>query len=219
MAGPWEKYQNAAPAESPSDGPWTKYQQPQQSPPQQGGDVVSDAEQRFGIPAGLLGAVISKESSGNANAMSGKGAIGLTQVMPNTARGMGYDPEELKHNPAMQVEAGARYLKQMIDAHDGNVSAALAAYNWGPGNVQKYLRGEKTQVPTETVNYVNDPRFAQWTQQATPGSDDELAQLAQQSAQPWAQQAPAPTASQNIEQAARGSAKRCECRQHPRAGS
>ncbi|MDM1814956.1 lytic transglycosylase domain-containing protein [Serratia ureilytica] len=204
MAGPWEKYQNAAPAESPSDGPWTKYQQPQQSPPQQGGDVVSDAEQRFGIPAGLLGAVISKESSGNANAMSGKGAIGLTQVMPNTARGMGYDPEELKRNPAMQVEAGARYLKQMIDAHDGNVSAALAAYNWGPGNVQKYLRGEKTQVPTETVNYVNDPRFAQWTQQAEPGSDDELAQLAQQSAQPWAQQAPAPTASQNIEQAARG---------------
>lgn len=204
MAGPWEKYQNAAPAESPSDGPWTKYQQPQQSPPQQGGDVVSDAEQRFGIPAGLLGAVISKESSGNANAMSGKGAIGLTQVMPNTARGMGYDPEELKRNPAMQVEAGARYLKQMIDAHDGNVSAALAAYNWGPGNVQKYLRGEKTQVPTETVNYVNDPRFAQWTQQVAPGSDDELAQLAQQSAQPWAQQAPAPTASQNIEQAARG---------------
>lgn len=204
MAGPWEKYQNAAPAESPSDGPWTKYQQPQQSPPQQGGDIVSDAEQRFGIPAGLLGAVISKESSGNANAMSGKGAIGLTQVMPNTARGMGYDPEELKRNPAMQVEAGARYLKQMIDAHDGNVSAALAAYNWGPSNVQKYLRGEKTQVPTETVNYVNDPRFAQWTQQAAPGSDDELAQLAQQSSQPWAQQAPAPTASQNIEQAARG---------------
>ncbi len=204
MAGPWEKYQNAAPAESPSDGPWTKYQQPQQSPPQQGGDVVSAAEQRFGIPAGLLGAVISKESSGNANAMSGKGAIGLTQVMPNTARGMGYDPEELKRNPAMQVEAGARYLKQMIDAHDGNVSAALAAYNWGPGNVQKYLRGEKTQVPTETVNYVNDPRFAQWTQQAAPGSDDELSQLAQQSAQPWAQQAPAQTASQNIEQAARG---------------
>lgn len=204
MAGPWEKYQNSAPAESPSDGPWTKYQQPQQSPPQQGGDVVSDAEQRFGIPAGLLGAVISKESSGNANAMSGKGAIGLTQVMPNTARGMGYDPEELKRNPAMQVEAGARYLKQMIDAHDGNVSAALAAYNWGPGNVQKYLRGEKTQVPTETVNYVNDPRFAQWTRPVPPGSDDELAQLAQQSSQPWAQQAPAPTASQNIEQAARG---------------
>ncbi|MGQ5834447.1 lytic transglycosylase domain-containing protein [Serratia sp. IR-2025] len=204
MAGPWEKYQNAAPAESPSDGPWTKYQQLQQSPPQQGGDVVSDAEQRFGIPAGLLGAVISKESSGNANAMSGKGAIGLTQVMPNTARGMGYDPEELKRNPAMQVEAGARYLKQMIDAHDGNVSAALAAYNWGPGNVQKYLRGEKTQVPAETVNYVNDPRFSQWTQQAVPGSDDELAQLAQQSSQPWAQQAPAPTASQNIEQAVRG---------------
>ncbi|STT72488.1 transglycosylase SLT domain-containing protein [Klebsiella pneumoniae] len=60
-----------------------------------------------------------------------KGAIGLAQVMPNTARGMGYDPEELKRNPALQVEAGARYLKQMLDAHGGNVVDALAAYNWG----------------------------------------------------------------------------------------
>ncbi|STT75313.1 transglycosylase SLT domain-containing protein [Klebsiella pneumoniae] len=53
--------------------------------------LFSANEQRFGLPAGLLGAVISKESSGNADAISKKGAIGLAQVMPNTARGMGYD--------------------------------------------------------------------------------------------------------------------------------
>jgi soluble lytic murein transglycosylase-like protein len=88
MAGPWEKYQSTPAIEQPSDGPWARYQQqPEQSPPQTGGDIVSANEQRFGLPAGLLGAVISKESSGNADAISKKGAIGLVQVMPNTARG------------------------------------------------------------------------------------------------------------------------------------
>lgn len=209
MAGPWENYQSTPADTQPSEGPWTKYQQPQaeQSPPQTGGDVVSDAEQRFGIPAGLLSAVISKESSGNSKAISPKGAIGLGQVMPDTARGMGYDPEELKRNPALQVEAAGRYLKQMLDAH-GNVTDALAAYNWGPGNVQKFMRGEKTQIPAETVNYVTDPRFAQWTQPAAqPGGEGELAQLSQQAAQPWAQGAPEPTFAENLEQAGRGLAQ------------
>lgn len=205
MAGPWEKYQSTPPAEQPSEGPWTRYQsQAEQSPPQNGGDIVSANEQRFGLPPGLLGAVISKESDGNADAISGKGAIGLAQVMPNTARGMGYDPEELKRNPALQVEAGARYLKQMLDAHGGNVAEALAAYNWGPGNVQKFKNGEKIQVPQETVNYVTDPRFAQWTQPSQPGSEGELQQLSQQAAQPWPTEAQSPTLAQSAEQAARG---------------
>ncbi|WP_164099630.1 lytic transglycosylase domain-containing protein [Serratia marcescens] len=208
MAGPWEKYQSTPATTSPSEGPWAKYQQQaEQSPPQTGGDIVSAAEQRFGLPVGLLSAVISKESSGNPKAISPKGAIGLGQVMPDTARGMGYDPEELKRSPALQVEAAGRYLKQMLDAH-GNVTDALAAYNWGPGNVQKFMRGEKTQIPAETVNYVTDPRFAQWTQPvAQPGGEGELAQLSQQAAQPWAQAAPEPTFAENLEQAGRGLAQ------------
>lgn len=210
MAGPWEKYQSTPTETLPSEGPWAKYQQLQieQSPPQTGGDIVSATEQRFGLPAGLLGAVISKESSGNSKAISPKGAIGLGQVMPDTARGMGYDPEELKRNPALQVEAAGRYLKQMLDAHGGNVADALAAYNWGPGNMQKLMRGEKTQIPAETANYVTDPRFAQWTQPvAQPGSKGELAQLEQQAAQPWTQAAPEPTFAENLEQAGRGLAQ------------
>ncbi len=209
MAGPWEKYQSTPAIEQPSDGPWTRYQQqPEQSPPQTGGDIVSANEQRFGLPAGLLGAVISKESSGNADAISKKGAIGLAQVMPDTARGMGYDPDELKRNPTLQIEAGARYLKQMLDAHGGNVADALAAYNWGPGNMQKLMRGEKTQIPAETANYVTDPRFAQWTQPAAqPGSEGELAQLEQQASQPWTQAAPEPTFVENVEQVGRGLAQ------------
>ncbi|HDO6812536.1 lytic transglycosylase domain-containing protein [Klebsiella pneumoniae] len=208
MAGPWDKYQSTPTVEQASEGPWARYQQqPEQSPSQTGGDIVSANEQRFGLPAGLLGAVISKESSGNADAISKKGAIGLAQVMPNTARGMGYDPEELKRNPALQIEAGARYLKQMLDAHGGNVADALAAYNWGPGNMQKLIRGEKTQIPTETANYVTDPRFAQWTRSAPAGSEGELAQLEQQADQPWSQAAPAPTFAENVEQAGRGLAQ------------
>lgn len=208
MAGPWENYQSTPTDTSTPEGPWSKYQQQaEQSPPQTGGDIVSAAEQRFGLPTGLLSAVISKESSGNSKAISPKGAIGLGQVMPDTARGMGYDPEELKRSPALQVEAAGRYLKQMLDAH-GNVTDALAAYNWGPGNVQKFMRGEKTQIPAETVNYVTDPRFAQWTQPAAqPGGEGELAQLSQQAAQPWAQAAPEPTFAENLEQAGRGLAQ------------
>ncbi|MFV1475974.1 lytic transglycosylase domain-containing protein [Serratia marcescens] len=209
MAGPWEKYQSTPAGASPSEGPWAKYQQPQtaQSPPQTGGDIVSAAEQRFGLPAGLLSAVISKESSGNSKAISPKGAIGLGQVMPDTARGMGYDPEELKRNPALQVEAAGRYLKQMLDAH-GNVPDALAAYNMGPGNLQKLKDGRMKNIPTETANYVTDPRFAQWTQPAAqPGGEGELAQLSQQAAQPWAQAAPEPTFAENLEQAGRGLAQ------------
>lgn len=86
------------------------------------------------------------------------------------------------------------------------IRTALAAYNWGPGNVQKYQRGEKNQVPQETVNYVTDPRFAQWTQpqSAAPGSDDELAQLSQQASQQWATEPQSPTLMQSAEQAVRG---------------
>lgn len=209
MAGPWEKYQSSdTAAPSASDGPWAKYQQsPQQAAaPEQPGDYVSAMEQRFGLPAGLLGAVISKESGGDASAISPKGAIGKGQVMPATARGMGYDPEEMKRNPQMQVEASARYLKQMID-QQGNIPDALAAYNWGPGNLQKLKSGAAISVPRETQNYVTDPRFSQWTQPAQPGTQGELDQLSQQSQGAWAQSAPEQSIGESAAQAGKGLAQ------------
>ncbi|MDU5828124.1 MAG: lytic transglycosylase domain-containing protein [Mixta calida] len=209
MAGPWEKYQSSTPDAS-SDGPWSNYQSqqsaPQQSPPSSGGDFVSAAEAKYGLPAGLLQALVSKESSGNPDVISPKGAIGLGQVMPATAQGMGYDPEELKRNPEMQVDASARYLKQMID-QQGNIPDALAAYNWGPGNVQRLKRGENVTVPEETRNYVTDPRFAQWTQPAQPGSESELDQLAAQAQSGWAQPAPEQSFGESVEQAGKGLAQ------------
>lgn len=203
MAGPWEKYQ--APEQSTDTGPWNRYQAAtnDSSAQSQPGDYVSDTERRYGIPSGLLRAVISKESSGNSGAVSPKGAIGLTQVMPATARSMGYDPAELARNPEMQVDAGARYLKQMLESH-GNVSDALAAYNWGPGNMQKFARGEKNAMPRETLNYISDPRFAQWTQPNSASGDDELGQLLQQSQQPAAQPRPSPSFSEYAAETGRG---------------
>lgn len=202
MAGPWENYQSSS-QPGDSSGPWQNYQQ---SAPQQGADVVSATEQKYGIPSGLLNAVISKESSGNPNAVSPKGAIGLGQVMPETAKGMGYNPERLKSDPDMQVDAAGKYLGQMLRQNDGDVTSALASYNWGPGNVQKYQSGQNQAMPQETQNYINDPRFAQWTQQQRPqpGSSGEMDYLNQEARQPWEPEQAPPTLAQNVEQAGKG---------------
>lgn len=192
MAAPWEKYQSTA--QSDSSGPWSNYQS-QQSAPNHGADVVSSTEQKYGIPSGLLNAVISKESSGNSNAVSPKGAFGLGQVMPATAKEMGYDVDQLKRDPNMQVDAAGQYLGQMLRRSGGDVTKALASYNWGPGNVDKYQSWQKKNMPSETQNYINDPRFSQWTNQQQPqaGSDAELDQLSQQTNQPWQSADPQPT--------------------------
>jgi len=105
----------------------------------------------YGLPPTLLAAVIQAESSWNPRAISPIGAIGLTQVMPNTARAMGYNPAELARSPALQIEAGAKYLSQML-LRFKSIPLAVAAYNAGPGAVEKY-RG----IPPykETRAYVN----------------------------------------------------------------
>lgn len=105
---------------------------------------------KFGIPPAILNAVVTLESGWDPYAISRKGAIGLTQVMPATARGMGYDPAALSRDPEMQLEAGAKYLSNMYRKF-ANWDHALAAYNAGPHNVRKY-----GGVPPfrETQNYV-----------------------------------------------------------------
>lgn len=102
--------------------------------------------QRYGIPPGLFEALVRQESGGNANARSPVGAIGYTQLMPDTARSLGVDPT----NPMQNLEGGAKYLSQQYKRF-GRWDLALAAYNAGPGAVEQH-----GGIPpfAETQNYV-----------------------------------------------------------------
>jgi len=96
--------------------------------------LVGPIAQRYGVDTELVLRVIQAESGGNPNAVSPKGAIGLMQLMPETARSLGVsDP----FDPIQNIEGGVRYLRHMIDQF-GDVRLALAAYNAGPGNVRRY---------------------------------------------------------------------------------
>ncbi len=108
--------------------------------------LARSAARKHGVPEDLFLRLVQQESGWNARARSHKGAMGLAQLMPETARRLGVDPTD----PVQNLEGGARYLKLQY-VKFGNWPHALAAYNAGPGAVEKY-RG----IPpyAETRNYV-----------------------------------------------------------------
>ena len=110
-------------------------------------DAINAAAAKHGLPADLLFAVAQTESDFDQSSVSSTGAKGIMQLMPDTAAALGVDADDMVQN----IEGGARYLKQQLDDFGGNVEMALAAYNAGPGAVEKY----KGVPPyTETQNYV-----------------------------------------------------------------
>lgn len=112
----------------------------------------------------LVKAVIKTESNFDHTAVSSAGAKGLMQLMPGTAQDMGVkDP----FNPVENVWAGARYLKQMLNRHGGNLNNALASYNWGPGN---FDRKGKANMPGETRRYITtvNKHYARFKKDDTP---------------------------------------------------
>ena len=110
--------------------------------------VINMAAQKYDLKPALIRAVIKAESDFNADVVSRAGAQGLMQLMPETAKELGVsNPFDIEQN----IEGGARYLRQMIDQFNGNLGLALAAYNAGPGAVQRY---QGIPPYEETIHYV-----------------------------------------------------------------
>ena len=108
---------------------------------------VAELSARFDLSPALIEALVWQESRWRAGAVSPKGARGLAQLMPGTARELGVDADD----PFANLEGGARYLREQLDRFDGDIEKALAAYNAGPGRV---IRAGGIPAIRETQTYV-----------------------------------------------------------------
>src|SRR5579863_4046010 len=110
--------------------------------------VVREASERAGLPPAFVESVAKVESAMRPEAVSPKGAVGVMQLMPATARALAADPRD----PGQNIDAGARLLRDLLIKYDGDVVKALSAYNAGAGAVDRY-RGMPPYA--ETQNYVD----------------------------------------------------------------
>ena len=110
--------------------------------------LIKEAAARYQVDPRLVAAVAQTESGGNQEAVSPAGAVGVMQLMPETAAGLGVNPYDKRQN----IEGGAKFLRQMMDTFGGDVQKAVAAYNAGPQAVKEY-----NGIPPyrETQDYVN----------------------------------------------------------------
>lgn len=111
-------------------------------------NIIEEISSKYGIDKNLVTSIANAESNKNPKAVSNKGAMGIMQLMPETAKDLGVkNPFDIREN----VEAGVLYFKDMLNKYKGDTEKALAAYNAGPGTVDKY-----GGIPPykETQNYI-----------------------------------------------------------------
>ncbi|NWF53839.1 MAG: lytic transglycosylase domain-containing protein [Syntrophaceae bacterium] len=109
--------------------------------------IIQEAGQRYRVDPGLIRAVIQAESGGNPLAVSRAGARGLMQLMPETATELGVTNP---FDPTQNIMGGTSYLRRLLDRYRGDVKLALAAYNWGMGNLEK----RPEALPRETKSFI-----------------------------------------------------------------
>ena len=123
--------------------------------------IIAGHAENYDLDGALIAAVISRESDFNPDAVSSAGAVGLMQLLPDTAQGIAsltgggeYEPDDL-YDPEINVRYGSFYLRRLVDKY-GSVELALAAYNAGQANVDRWLAaGSEIEFP-ETRQFVED---------------------------------------------------------------
>lgn len=149
--------QPAAPAQALPEEDISQYMpQPQQAPASSYGEAFLKAEGQYGLPEGLLSTIGYNESRYNPNAVSPAGATGLMQLMPPTAKEYGVDARD----PYASIDAAGKKMAGLVKYYNGDMAKAVAAYNYGEGNLNKAIRkaGDNwlSATPRETQTYVSN---------------------------------------------------------------